>query len=209
MSDFYKKLLGITGSIFSLNKGSKEVRELTVDPSAGAGIAAPVGSIGMRNNGGIGEHWLKIGSADTAWVNMLAPEYNYVEDNTLTLITGGWTNKVSLNPTLLGGNYLISWSYQWNYDSAANDIGVRVQINNSIASIPLYIREEPKDSAGTGEVTPAPDTSSTGTDQRYNNSGFVRWNFTAGSHLIDLDFSSLGGNNASLWNVRLELKRVL
>jgi len=41
--------------------------EGTIDPSAGAGIAAPVGSLYLRNSAGVGEAWQKIGAADTAW----------------------------------------------------------------------------------------------------------------------------------------------
>lgn len=50
---------------------NKEYRSLTVDPTAGAGVAAPIGSIGVRDNAGSGEVWVKIGAADTAWSNAL------------------------------------------------------------------------------------------------------------------------------------------
>jgi len=40
---------------------------VVVDPSAGAGIAADVGTIALRSNAGAGEIWLKTGAADTAW----------------------------------------------------------------------------------------------------------------------------------------------
>jgi len=43
------------------------------DPSAGAGIAAPVSSIGMRNNAGVGELWVKTGAVDTAWTLNATP----------------------------------------------------------------------------------------------------------------------------------------
>lgn len=39
----------------------------TVDPSAGAGISAPVGSVYYRQNGTEGSQYTKNGSADTAW----------------------------------------------------------------------------------------------------------------------------------------------
>jgi len=38
----------------------------TADPTA-PGLAAPIGSIYMRDNGGVGEHYKKVGAADTAW----------------------------------------------------------------------------------------------------------------------------------------------
>lgn len=49
-----------------LDSGAK-VLSVTVDPSAGGGIVAPVGSIAVRDNGGAGELWQKYGAADTAW----------------------------------------------------------------------------------------------------------------------------------------------
>jgi len=38
----------------------------TADPSS-PGLNAPVGSLYMRDNGGIGEHWIKFDAADTDW----------------------------------------------------------------------------------------------------------------------------------------------
>ena len=45
----------------------------TADPSAGAGVASPIGSIYGRNNSGVGELWLKTGAADTAWTKQTTP----------------------------------------------------------------------------------------------------------------------------------------
>ncbi len=38
----------------------------TADPSSG-GLNAPIGSLYMRDNGGVGQHFKKVGAADTAW----------------------------------------------------------------------------------------------------------------------------------------------
>lgn len=38
----------------------------TADP-ASPGLNAPIGSIYLRDNGGVGEHYKKVGAADTAW----------------------------------------------------------------------------------------------------------------------------------------------
>lgn len=50
----------------------------TVDPSAGAGIEATVGSVFLRYASGatIGEFWLKTGGGDTAWNMLLADNAN-------------------------------------------------------------------------------------------------------------------------------------
>lgn len=49
----------------------KAYRSLVVDPTAGGGVAANIGSLGLRDNAGVGEAWFKFGAADTAWVNIL------------------------------------------------------------------------------------------------------------------------------------------
>lgn len=56
----------LTSQGFSLNDGKYYV-SLTSDPSAGGGVIAPVGSVGVRSNAGAGELWLKTGVGNTAW----------------------------------------------------------------------------------------------------------------------------------------------
>ncbi len=61
---------------FLVNNGfklldNKEFRTISVDPSAGAGVAAEIGSIAVRNNSGLGEGWFKVGAGNTAWSNFL------------------------------------------------------------------------------------------------------------------------------------------
>lgn len=43
----------------------------SADPSAGAGVAAPLASHFMRQNGVVGELWVKTGAADTAWTKVV------------------------------------------------------------------------------------------------------------------------------------------
>lgn len=50
-----------------LNLGGRELFTLSADPTSGAGVSAPVGSLGMRSNSGVGELWLKTGSSATSW----------------------------------------------------------------------------------------------------------------------------------------------
>jgi hypothetical protein len=45
----------------------------TTDPSAGAGIQAPIASLGMRNNAGVGQLWIKTGAANAAWTLQVTP----------------------------------------------------------------------------------------------------------------------------------------
>jgi hypothetical protein len=46
---------------------------ITVDPSAGAGYPAPVGTTVGRNNAGAGELWLKTTAPDTGWTRVTVP----------------------------------------------------------------------------------------------------------------------------------------
>jgi len=39
----------------------------SADPSAGAGVAADVGTLYARNDSGTGSLWVKTGAADTDW----------------------------------------------------------------------------------------------------------------------------------------------
>jgi len=57
----------IKSTSFQFGGNSVRLLEVTADPSAGAGIAAPIGSIASRDNGGVGELWQKQGAADVAW----------------------------------------------------------------------------------------------------------------------------------------------
>ncbi len=50
---------------------SKQYRSLTVNPTSGAGVNAPIGSIGVRDNSGSGEAWFKSSTSDTSWTNLL------------------------------------------------------------------------------------------------------------------------------------------
>lgn len=46
----------------------KHILALDVDPSAGAGVAADIGSLALVNVAGTASAWLKIGAPDTAWI---------------------------------------------------------------------------------------------------------------------------------------------
>lgn len=51
-----------------LTVNSKDIKEVSTDPSSGAGTAATdLGSIALVNDSGVGQAFIKTGSADTAW----------------------------------------------------------------------------------------------------------------------------------------------
>lgn len=102
-SSEYGKFLSTQG--FKLYD-DKIVRSLSADPTAGAGIAAPVGSVGFRSNAGAGEMWLKTGAADTAWELLQTYPVSLTTDVTGVLpIANGGTNK---NLTLAAGGLIYS-----------------------------------------------------------------------------------------------------
>jgi hypothetical protein len=46
---------------------------LTINPSAGAGVAAPIGSVALTQVGGAGATFLKTAAADNAWTAYANP----------------------------------------------------------------------------------------------------------------------------------------
>jgi hypothetical protein len=59
---------GVKGKITGTTRGTTfDLLAGTDDPSAGAGIAAPLLSTYRRDNAGTGELWFKVGAADTDW----------------------------------------------------------------------------------------------------------------------------------------------
>lgn len=64
----YGKMLVKKGFSFYDNK---KFLTLSSDPSAGGGEVAPVGSLAIRDNGGVGEAWTKFGAGNTQWAKFL------------------------------------------------------------------------------------------------------------------------------------------
>lgn len=61
----YAKVLPTSGLL--IGGDDKGIVSLAVDPTAGAGVASSVGSVGLFNDGGVGKFYLKTGAANTAW----------------------------------------------------------------------------------------------------------------------------------------------
>lgn len=64
----YGKFLTSLG--FKFDDG-KEVRTIDTDPTSGAGVAAPIGSLALEDDSGTGRFWFKLTSGDTGWTNVL------------------------------------------------------------------------------------------------------------------------------------------
>ncbi len=120
----------------------------------------------------------------------------------VTTYSSKWGTKVTLNATASAtGTYRIAWNYGWNYDSTSYDFNARL-LEDGVAI--WYHVQEPKDSGGTG----SDDWKSTGTDQRFNNSGFIYRDLNLGAHTYTLEWKAgANGNEASIWDATLEFWR--
>lgn len=49
----------------------KQIITVTANPSSGAGLAAPIGSLALMNDSGAGRVFVKVGAANTAWTDLL------------------------------------------------------------------------------------------------------------------------------------------
>ena len=147
---------------------------------------------------------LNDGSGNLSWsdvnTTVFGKEYNYAESESVTTTTSTtFIEKLKMTTTSLeGGTYRIGWSFQWNFNIASNDFLAQVEIDDSTNIMDQ--QQEPKDAAGT--------FGSTGTNQKYQLSGFKHIVLGSGVHTVDIDWASNDGTNASIWNARLELWRV-
>lgn len=110
-----------------INLGAVELLQGAADPSAGLGVAAPVGSTYYRTNG---QQWSKTGPADTAWTMLgsgggsfqgawAAGTYaagSIVTDSNLTL---GTTASTSVAPVVTTTLPAITDVTGWQYNGAA------------------------------------------------------------------------------------------
>lgn len=90
------------------------------------------------------------------------------------------------------GRYRVGWSYEWKYDSIANDVLVQCQVDDDAGMILLQQNQEPQDALSWIPV-----------------GGFGYVTLGAGTHLVDLDYRA--GNtlySASIRRARLEFWRL-
>jgi hypothetical protein len=95
-SSDYGQLLSSLGFEFA---DGKAMRTLTVDPTAGAGVSADIGTVGLRDNAGAGEMWLKIAASDTSWAMIADKPVVLTTDVTgvLPVANGGTNSSTALN----------------------------------------------------------------------------------------------------------------
>lgn len=122
----------------------------------------------------------------------------------LTNSTTTYSSVISGNTTALAaGDYKITVSYSWNYNSQQNDFSARFLFDGAAVTIDEEIhRQEPKDSQGT--------LGALASNQVH---GFQRMflvsGVTAGVKTVALDFRSrLAGTEAAIWDAHIEIIRV-
>jgi hypothetical protein len=80
----------------------KQIRALSVNPSSGGGVAAPIGSLGQYNASGTGQLWLKTGSGNTSWTQVAAG------GSGITSINGDTTAAQLITAASTGTDFTIS-----------------------------------------------------------------------------------------------------
>ena len=79
--------LPLLATLYKVGLNQCEIRSGAADPSAGGGVAAPLGSIYLRE-GATGELWVKTGAAATAWeivdFGSRVQAFSYVADGSET-----------------------------------------------------------------------------------------------------------------------------
>lgn len=103
----YARVLPRKGLLSGPGVNDPGVIHLTVDPTQGAGVAAPIGTIALVNIGGVGSNWVKTGGAQTAWTSsagspatgatttlnrISGSTYSTVQDLQNVFHSAGWTS---------------------------------------------------------------------------------------------------------------------
>ena len=110
-----------------------------------------------------------------------------------TIILQSHLQLTSIN--LSGGDYKISWSYEWNHDDTGTDFVGNIDVDSGTIIANHF--QEPSDSLGGGPG---------GTDQIHQASGFRIITLLAGVHTVDINFaSSSGGDDSTIIQSSLEI----
>ena len=118
-----------------------------------------------------------------------------------TTVANSFVQKLRLTITVTAANagtYRLDWSYFWNFDNQANDFRARIQEDDTTTL--MEQRQEPKDSAGSGIG---------GTNQRFPAAGTIVRTLTPGTYDYDLDYTTSSGDEASIFDARMIMHRIL
>lgn len=119
---------------------------------------------------------------------------NAASESESTTSSTSFVQKATIStPSIPAGTYRVGWNFEWQYESAANDALVRVQVDDSTTL--LEMQQEPSDA---------------GSDQWNPKGGFGYVTFgSAGTHTVDLDYRAANAlYSAHIRRARLEIWRV-
>ena len=108
-------------------------------------------------------------------------------------------------------NYKITWNYVWSKNDAAQDIRVRLELDDTSEVGYRIHQQESKDVGGAGEVlgVVGGGTQNTGTNQRHVSSFSRVIPLTAGAHFLDLDWECTGENDrAALYGANILVEKM-
>ena len=189
-------------------------------PEAGAATVHAVDPTNLDDTGAgyaVGDAWINTasgnafvlvdGTNDAAVWRPLTPHVMggfIVKGEALAVTTTNNTNfieKLSLAvpATIEAGSYVLSYHYQWNIASTAQNFEARIQLDDT--TLLFNHVEEATDRTG--------NYANTGSGQQMPVSGIKFITLTAASHTIDLDFKAPAQNiPVSMWNAQMFLQRI-
>lgn len=130
--------------------------------------------------------------------NIFGQNYHYVEDDSTSITTAEWTEKLKLNTNSLPmGNYKISWYCEISNVNNLKAMTVRCQLNDNVNL--------------SGEIFNSYSPQNFGTNIWHVFSGFKMMTSLSGINTIDLDFgldNTDGIGSAQIKNARIELFRI-
>lgn len=163
-------------------------------PTGPQGDTGPQGPQGIQGlTGDTGPQGPQGPQGDPGPVSIFGTEFQRFEDLTQSSTTSGnYVEKASFNTTALpAGQYYIRCQYRWRQNNTGDDFRARLQIDDSTTL--FEHQQEPKDGLA---------------DQRL----WFRWDdvisVIGGSLQLDVDFSQVAGNTATISDVTLLLWRV-
>lgn len=166
-----------------------------VDASTGQLLVSGGGRVNALPNLTAGKYWKGDSNNQPAEAVPFGAEYGDAEslaESTTTSISFIQKVRFTTPAAVPAGRYRVGWSYEWQYESAANDYLCQVQVDDTTTVMEQVT--EPADPA---------------TDQWFPIGGFAYVDLTQGTHFVDLDYRA--GNalySAHIRRARLEFWRV-
>lgn len=168
---------------------------LKVDASTGQLLVDGAGRVNALPNLAAGKYWKGDADGIPAEAVPFGAEAGDAESLAQSFTTStSWVQKVRFTTpaAIPAGRYRVGWSFEWQYESAANDYLCQVQVDDTTTIMEMV--QEPADA---------------GSDQWNPKSGFGYVDLTNDTHFVDLDYRAGNGlYSAHIRRARLEFWRV-